>query len=445
MTDADLTFSDGVPAVDHHSHAGYIRPGQRVEGIDMYEIENAMSHVEAKIPHAHYQEYMSAVESHDQERTRELAQRFGIPALIEESLRFQSTSVHAVALAEGSRALYGDLSRDQLIEASKRERLEDATALYDRALHLSGTTSVLTDIPEIDAELWPHSRYKPIGRIDPYLYPFGHPTYTGRGTDTPRFRRIFSTVLDRQLEIVGLSQRPTTLGEYREFVRRALELRRESGFVGLKIASAYVRSLAFERVDDETADAAWRTLATAGELDPTAHKALSDFLTFEIAEWANDEGVPLQIHSGMGHAEPGLKITGANPLLLEPLLGDARLNRLRVILIHGGFPYSSSLTALAQMYGNVHLDYSWMTYLQHHTMTRVLEEWLELLPANKVMYGSDTGSPEMHYASTMRARAGLDRVLTSGVRDGLWSVRQAGWLAERVMHQNLLDVYGIDG
>ena len=441
------TYSEGVPAVDHHSHAGYVRPGQRVEGVDAYETENALGHVEGRVPHDDYQAYMRLVESGRDDEARAAGERLGVPALVEESLRFQSTTVHAAALREGCEALYGPLGRDETVEVSRRSRLDDFVGLYDRALLLSGTSSVLTDIPEIDAEVWPHRRYKPIARIDPYLFPFGHPAWTGRGTDAPRFRRIFSAVLARQLDLAGTAL-PTTLAAYKDFVLGSLERRRDTGFVGLKIASAYVRTLAFERTDVATAEAAWSTLSAApasrSDLDPAAHKALADHLAFFVLEWATREGLPVQIHTGFGHTEPGLRIATANPLLLEPLLGDPALSTLRVILIHGGFPYSSYLTALAQMYGNVHLDFSWMPYLQHHTVGRVLEEWLELLPAYKVMFGTDTGSPELHVSSTRRARASLDGVLESGVRDRLWTVRQAGWLAERVLHANLCDVYGIE-
>lgn len=451
---ASPTWTEGVPAIDHHSHAGYVRPGQHVSGVDHYVLENAMGHVEGHVPHADYQAYMGLVERGDDDGAAALGDRLGIPALVAESREFQTTTVHAVALKEGCEALYGPVPDDRIDEVSRQARLDDPVGLYDRALLLSGTASVLTDIPEIDGEAWPHERYKPIARIDPYLFPFGHPAWTGRGTDAPRFRRIFFRVLQRQLELGGTTL-PTTLEAYTEFVIASLERRRSEGFVGLKIASAYVRTLEFVRTDVETAREAWRTLGDGAarpfdgreaeaDLDTAAHKALADHLAFVIAEWAVGANMPVQIHTGFGHTEPGLRISTANPLLLEGLLGDPALNTLQIILIHGGFPYSSNLTALAQMHGNVHLDFSWMPYLQHHTVTRVLEEWLELLPANRVMYGTDTGSPEMHLASTLRARATLDGVLDSGVRDRLWTPRQATWLAERVLHRNLCDVYGID-
>ncbi|MGO3885646.1 MAG: amidohydrolase family protein [Mycetocola sp.] len=443
---SELSYSAGIPAIDHHSHAGYIRPGERVEGINSYEDENARGHIEAALPHADYQRYMAAVENHRDAEVAEYEQRWGITRLRADSLRFQSTTVHALALRQGAVALHGEHSRADLDRLSREAKEEDAAALYDRALQMSDTAAVLTDIPEIDAERWSPERYHPIARIDPYLFPFGHPEWTGRGTDAPRFRRIFSRVLDRQLELSGITL-PTTLNDYVSFVLSSLDRRRQSGFVGLKIASAYVRTLHFERVDRATAENAWRTLATAapGQCDPVAHKALADYLAFLIAEWAVEQDMPVQIHTGFGHTEPGLRISTASPLLLEEFIGDPALNRLKIILIHGGFPYGSQLTALAQMNGNVHLDFSWMPYLQHHTTVRLLEEWLELLPANRVMYGTDTGSPELHVSSTRRARQALDTVLERGVSERIWSVPQASWLAERVLGVNLAEVYGLTG
>ncbi|MBR7741827.1 amidohydrolase family protein [Phycicoccus sp. BSK3Z-2] len=438
-----LTYSDGVPAVDHHSHAGYVRPGQRLEPVSSWEIENALGHVEGHTNHDDYQEWMRLTETGHSEQANALGASLKIPQLIAESRKFQQTTVNAIAIREGSEALYGKHDAATVDRLSLEARQQDFVGLYDQALLLSGTTSVLTDIPEIDATVWPHSRYRPIARIDPYLFPFGHPDWTGRGTDAPRFRRIFSNVLARQLEIAG-TELPSTLASYVEFVLESLQRRKEEGFVGLKIASAYVRTLQFERTDRASAEAAWATLSSSTDVQPAAHKALADHLAFLIAEWAVGERMPMQIHTGFGHTEPGLRISTADPLLLEEFIGDPRLNTLQIILIHGGFPYSSHLTALAQMHGNVHVDFSWMPYLQHHTMSRLLEEWLELLPANRVMFGTDTGAPEIHVASTARARRALDGVLEKGVRDGLWTMRQAGWLTERVLHRNLCDVYGIE-
>lgn len=439
-----LTFTDGIPAVDHHSHAGYIRPGERLEGIDSLQRENAMGYLEANLPVDVFDAFVAARAAGDTGELHRLDTQHGIRALFDESSIFQSTSVYGVSLAEGTRALYGELDQEEAVRVSAQQREDDFPGLYDRALQLSETAFVLTDIPAIDARSWSPERYKPVARIDPYLYPFGHPAFERRGSDTPRFRRVFSSILRDLLDAEGLTQPPATLGAYVEFVRGSILRRQESGFVGLKIASAYVRSLDFTRRSREEAEAAYAQLRDEGALEPPAYKALADYLVFAIAELAVERELPVQIHTGMGHSEPGLLLSGADPRLLEPLLSDRALNRLRVILIHGGFPYTSHLAALSQAHGNVYLDFSWMPYLHHHALERMLQEWLELLPADKVMFGTDTGQPEFHVASVARGRLLLDRVLGSGVADRLWTTTQAEWLAGRVMNGNLCRVYGLE-
>ncbi|MFJ2551902.1 amidohydrolase family protein [Microbacterium sp. NPDC087591] len=439
------TFTAGVPAIDHHSHAGYVRPGERLEGIDALQRENAMGHLEANLPVEVFDAFITARAAGDAGELARLEADHGIQALFDESSIFQSTSVYGVSLAEGTRALYGELDHAEAVRVSAQQREDDFPGLYDRALEVSETALVLTDIPAIDAQSWSPERYKPIGRIDPYLYPFGHPVFRRRGSDTPRFRRVFGSILRDLLDAEGLDEPPTTLGAYLDFVRGSIIRRQESGFVGLKIASAYVRSLDFTRRSREEAEAAYALLRQdPGAVETPAYAALADYLIFAIAEMAVERELPVQIHTGMGHAEPGLLLSGADPRLLEPLLSDRALNRLRVILIHGGYPYTSHLAALSQAHGNVFVDFSWMPYLHHHALERMLQEWLELLPADKVMFGTDTGQPEFHVASVARGRLLLDRALASGVADRLWTTTQAEWLARRVLNENLTRVYGLE-
>lgn len=444
-TTAVDSYTAGVPAIDHHSHAGYVRPGEELEGIDGLEREYAMGHVEANIPHDAFAAYIEARVRQDAKRLAQLEQTHGIPELISESVRFQATTVHGSSLLAGSRALYGDLNYTETVRVSRERRRDDFPGLYGQALDLSNTAAVLTDIPFIDGQQWSQATYKPIARIDPYLYPFGHPTFRRRGSDSPRFQRIFGVILSDLLETEGLDSAPTTLGEYLAFVRASIIRRQEEGFVGLKIASAYVRSLRFTRRATADAEAAYAQLRTdSGALESGAYETLADYLVFAIAELAVERQLPIQIHTGMGHSEPGLLLTGADPRNLESLFSDPALNRLRVILIHGGYPYTSYLAAISQAHGNVFVDFSWMPYLQHHTVERLLQEWLEVLPANKVLFGTDTGQPEFHVAATERARLLLDRALTAGVTDRLWTVGQAEWLAQRVLRDNLCDLYGLE-
>jgi predicted TIM-barrel fold metal-dependent hydrolase len=85
-----------------------------------------------------------------------------------------------------------------------------------------------------------------------------------------------------------------------------------------------------------------------------------------------------------------------------------------------------------------------MPYLHHFYLREKLSEWLEILPANKLLYGSDTSAPEFHVAAASYTRASLNHVLDDGYVRGVWDARQVEWLARRILYENTADVYRID-
>jgi predicted TIM-barrel fold metal-dependent hydrolase len=153
--------------------------------------------------------------------------------------------------------------------------------------------------------------------------------------------------------------------------------------------------------------------------------------------------IPVQVHCGMGHAEPGMDFYENTPLKLQSVLMDERLSNLKVVLLHGAYPFCSEAGALAWTYGNVYLDFSWMTYLHHHYLIDRLNEWMEYLPANKLVFGTDTGMPEMWAGAVKMGRRAIETALTRGIEDQIWNESRAMWLAERVCYRNVCDIYGI--
>ena len=441
----DLSITGEVPAIDHHSHAAYVRPGETLDTFEALEIELTAGYVESRIPAEAYRAFIDAQRAGDKPLAEGIADQHGIYSLQDRGRELYDTTGFGRALRLGCDLLYGPVGRAQQLQMAA-ERLEDYRGLYDDALRISRTSMVLTDVPELDPASWPAGRYRQIARIDPYLYPFGHDPYRGRGSDTPRFAEILAAKLTTELQQESLKTVPSNLDEYRIFVTDSLTRRIRGGVAGLKIVSAYVRSLNIEHVELDEARSAYQELraAPAGDQLPGPRKALSDYLIADIAHLAVRCDLPIQIHVGMGHSEPGLRLVNADPLLLEEFLHTPSLNRLQVVLIHGGYPYWSKLGALAHAFGNVYLDYSWMPYLHQHLTSRVLQEWLEFLPAHKVLYGTDTAHPEIHVAATVRAREALEYVLQEGLRDRLWTPAQADLLAARVLHTNVAELYGLE-
>ena len=439
-----LEITGAVPAIDHHSHAAYVRPGERLDTFDALETEILAGYVESRMPADAYQRFVGATRRDDTVEAEELSARYDVPALRAQARPLYTATAFDRALTLGCDALYGPIGREAQLECA-HTRLDDYRALYDDALAASHTRMVLTDVPDLDADAWPEERYRQIARIDPYLFPFGHDPYRGRGYDAQRFAGILAEKLTSELKAVDRTTPHDDLDEYTAFVEWSLRRRVAEGVIGFKIVAAYLRSLHVEPVDAETARDAYRTLraATEGSAQPAARKALSDHLIGVIAHLAVVLDVPVQIHTGIGHSEPGLRIANADPLLLEDFLNTPTLNQLRVVLIHGGYPYSSQLGALAHSLGNVYLDFSWMPYLHTHLTARVLQEWIEFLPAHKVAYGTDTAHPEIHVGATLLAREALETVLQRGLADRLWTAPQATMLAERVLGRNVADLYGL--
>jgi predicted TIM-barrel fold metal-dependent hydrolase len=433
-----MTITDGIPAIDHHSHAS----AYGARSVRAIQEQFATALVEANVPLGVYEEFIRGRKEGDLDRLAELEQRHGTTTLLERGLAFRDTTFFTRALCEGSRRLHGGPEGPVESRAAAGQMVPAAASkLYDRAVRIAGTPVLFTDVAYIDRSEWDPGTYRQVLRIDPYLYPFGHAPRERRGTEFQRFLSAFDGILANELQLSGSDDLPAELADYVAFVHESLDRRLANGVVGLKLASAYLRSLRFGRPDEAAAAAEYRQLSKSAE-SPREH--VEDFLLHVLARYALARDLPLQVHIGTGHPEPGLLLTNADPAHLEGLISAPELARLRIVLLHGGYPFSNAAAALAQTYGNVFLDFSWMPYLHYHFLRRVLREWLEFLPADKLIFGSDAGSPEFHVAAAVFGRDALDKALEGGHADGVWDARQTEWLAERVLAGNAADVYGIE-
>lgn len=436
MTPPDIT--GGLPAIDHHSHASMAR----FRTVDQIDRHFSTAHLEANVPAQVYDAFIAARNRGDTAALAQLDAAHGTEALMQQGVRFRSTTFFARALREGCRQLYGpDESWQAQMDKARDWGNRSPAYSYDQAARVANTPIVLADVPAIDRAVWNPRRYRQIIRIDPYVYPFHDGQATLRGTEFQRFHGGFAAVLRAELARHGLAQLPADFDAYLQFVDASLERRVQEGAIGIKVASAYVRPIDFRPASYAEASAAYLALAAGRQAD---RRALEDFIVQRAAQYAADRGLPMQIHVGMGHPEPGMIVANGAPFLLETFLNIRSLSRLKITLLHGGYPFSSDMAALVQTYGNVYLDFSWMPYLHHFYLRQKLTEWLEILPANKLLYGSDAGAPEFHVAAAHYARQALNHVLHDGVQRGVWDAGQADWLARRVLFDNAAELYGID-
>jgi hypothetical protein len=196
---------------------------------------------------------------------------------------------------------------------------------------------------------------------------------------------------------------------FEELVRRfdeTLEDRRAQGWKGLKTIIAYRTGLA---VDPNAGRAqAVESLAGGGPLKRRA-KPLRDFLLRRALAFAAEAGLPFQFHTGFGDSD--IRLSDANPLLLEELLRTPEGTAADIVMIHGSFPYHEEAGYLAASRPNVHVDFSLFNIFAPARLADRLLRLVELAPAAKVLAATDGfGLPETYWFAATLTREAWDEV-----------------------------------
>ena len=144
--------------------------------------------------------------------------------------------------------------------------------------------------------------------------------------------------------------------------------------------------------------------------------------------------LPFQIHTG--HA----RIQGSNPMNLLNLI-EAN-PRTQFVLLHGGYPWVGETGAIMQRYGkNVWIDSVWLPTISYTMARRAYQEWLEVMPSNRLMWGADALHPEGTYAATEVTRRCLAEALAEKVERGELREDDALRIGRQVMRENALELY----
>lgn len=216
------------------------------------------------------------------------------------------------------------------------------------------------------------------------------------------------------------------------------------GFAAIKSAEAYHRSLHYEDVTREEAAAALHAVMNNEEQPVSVRKAkpLSDYMMHRMLDLARKYDKPIQIHTGL-QAGDGNLIQNSNPALLANLF--LKYRDVRFVLLHGSYPYGGELATLAKNFRNVWLDMSWVHIISPSFSERYLHEWLETVPANKIMaFGGDYDNVENVYAHNYFARQVVANVLTEKVRNRYLSEQEAIKIATMLFYTNAVQFFKLD-
>lgn len=213
---------------------------------------------------------------------------------------------------------------------------------------------------------------------------------------------------------------------------------------GVKVGLAYSRTLFFDHVARHDAEVIFnRAFRQRGEgACWEESKPLQDYMFHQVMRRAMERGWPVQIHTGLQEGN-GNFISDSDPVLLSNIF--LMYKKLRFDVFHAGFPYSRELSVLAKNFPNVYPDMCWMHIIGAKPARNILDEWLDLIPANKILaFGGDYRFVEGIYAHACIARENVSRVLADRVDRGDQTMDEAKYIAERILRLNARELFGID-
>lgn len=169
-------------------------------------------------------------------------------------------------------------------------------------------------------------------------------------------------------------------------------------------------------------------------------KAVRDHLLNITLDIAGERDLPVHIHTGGG--DPDVLLEYARPSLLSPLLKSRMAQP--VVLIHGGYPWIEETAFLASIYPLVYVDLSVLSPWNTIFIERALELFLGMLPAAKLLHGSDEASePELIWLAAHLTRFALQRVLGKAVAQDYLSPTEAESIGRGILADNALRLHGL--
>ena len=294
------------------------------------------------------------------------------------------------------------------------------------------------------------ARFRWVPFDDALLFPLNNDALAAETPDRKFFFGRENMLLARYRRELNVAVMPATLAEYEsKVVAPELDAQKKEGAIAIKFEAAYLRSLDFEPAAERDAAAIYAKYANGGSPSRSDYTRLQDYLFRYVAAEAGRIGLPVHIHTGEG-CGGYFYLAGANPMLLESVLNDAKLRKTTFVLLHGGAgPYSREISYFL-MKPNVYTDLSEQTWLESpRRLAEVLRDWLEWYP-EKVLFGTDLypGSgaydwEEIGWQTSETGRQALGIALTGMLLDGEITVKRANEIARMVLRDNAIKLYNL--
>ncbi len=236
------------------------------------------------------------------------------------------------------------------------------------------------------------------------------------------------------------------LDDYLDALGKAFQEGLDAGMVGVKSALAYSRRINFTNTSREEAEGVFNELFAPGDgsyMEFGQVKPLQDFMMHRVLDLALEHNLPVQIHTGL-LAGNSNEIRNSQPTDLTNLFLE--YPGIRFCIFHSSYPYGGELSVLAKNYPNVYIDMCWSQIISPYYCERYLHEWLETVPASKIMaFGGDYNHVESVYGHSVMAREVVAKVLTEKVEGGYFTEDEAIDIANMLLRENALEIFSLKG
>jgi uncharacterized protein len=214
--------------------------------------------------------------------------------------------------------------------------------------------------------------------------------------------------------------------------------------IAVKAQHAYNRTLDWTERSDTDAAIALQQVLSAAPAPRQAELCLGDWAWARGVELAIEYNLPFKIHTGYYAGNDRMPVDRIKSGNLCPLL--ARYLDCRFVLMHISYPYSGEIIALAKHYRNVWVDLCWAWSIDPFSSADFVRRFIHAAPINKLFgFGGDTMWPTSAVAYTLQARRWLSRALGAEVQEGLLSEKEAIGVAARLLHDNAVACFDLDG
>jgi uncharacterized protein len=319
---------------------------------------------------------------------------------------------------------------------------------YKMVLQSAGVGFVLANRTEMPAELRTE-QFRWVPYEDALLFPLDNSALKTSNPDRKVLFGMAESLLDTYMRAAALTHLPVSFNMYLDKVVRAtIQNQRHAGAVAIKFEVAYLRALDFAPASRDDATRIYEKYVKGGTASAAEYKTLQDYLFKFIAFEAGSVNMPVQIHTGGGCGN-FFELSGADAMLLSPILNDPGLRNVNFVLLHGNGPRERSISTLITK-PNVYADMSVLEFMQSPgELARVLRPWLESMPEH-VMYGSDAGpfGPGLEWQETtvlgaQKMRRALALTLTGMVDEGVITPARAREIADLVLRGNAAQLYHV--